>query len=172
MILWLEKYQIRFCDISNGLTMISYSLFLFIGFIGLHCEKPCAIGYYGYNCTQECDCLNDGYCNPRNGECLCRPGYEGPKCENQCKVNLYQDLMCHIYPVNVFVIFYLKSVTSGWDLLFWCSYCLHAFMSNNSTFFYWLVSKRTLLGWKLFAPILKNKTNWNFFLPNLQINFM
>lgn len=54
----------------------------------MHCEKPCGFGFYGYNCTQKCGCLNDGYCNPRNGECLCRPGYEGPKCENQCKVKI------------------------------------------------------------------------------------
>lgn len=63
-------------------------VFVFVGFIGLHCEKPCSAGYYGYNCTKKCDCLNDEYCNPRNGECPCRPGYEGPKCENQCKVKL------------------------------------------------------------------------------------
>lgn len=85
----IRNILIRFSEIKkkNRLDRMNY-VFVFVGFIGLHCEKPCSAGYYGYNCTKKCDCLNDEYCNPRNGECPCRPGYEGPKCENQCKVKL------------------------------------------------------------------------------------
>lgn len=57
-------------------------VFVFVGFIGLYCEKFCSVGYYGYNCIKKCDCLNDEYCIFRNGECFCCFGYEGLKCEN------------------------------------------------------------------------------------------
>lgn len=82
----VSNIVIRSSKIENGYDKLNHFFFVTVGFIGLHCEKLCGVGFYGYNCTKKCNCLNDGHCNPSNGECLCRPGYEGPICENRCKV--------------------------------------------------------------------------------------
>lgn len=57
------------------------------GFIGEKCENYCPEGTYGNKCENQCQCVNNGKCNPENGNCTCSPGYEGIHCENQCQVS-------------------------------------------------------------------------------------
>uniref|UniRef100_A0A1I7XTN8 EGF-like domain-containing protein n=1 Tax=Heterorhabditis bacteriophora TaxID=37862 RepID=A0A1I7XTN8_HETBA len=49
----------------------------------------CPIGFYGWYCSQSCDCQNGASCEPGDGQCLCRPGFEGDRCELACKNNTF-----------------------------------------------------------------------------------
>ncbi len=40
----------------------------------------CADGRWGPLCESECDCVN-GWCDPRDGSCVCYSGWEGAKCQ-------------------------------------------------------------------------------------------
>lgn len=42
----------------------------------------CPQGFYGKKCMKTCDCLNGAPCDSRNGQCLCKPGYMGDRCES------------------------------------------------------------------------------------------
>lgn len=46
---------------------------------GTICTLPCAQGFHGPNCSQECLCHNGGLCNPLTGQCTCAPGYTGER---------------------------------------------------------------------------------------------
>lgn len=40
---------------------------------------------WGPACSNSCpDCQNDGTCDPETGLCICKEGYIGPVCEQQC----------------------------------------------------------------------------------------
>ncbi|KAM4622730.1 laminin subunit alpha-5-like [Discoglossus pictus] len=60
---------------------------------GPHCEV-CAPGYYGdavgaKNCTTcACSSCGTGSCDPRTGQCLCKPGVTGPNCD-RCQDGYY-----------------------------------------------------------------------------------
>ena len=41
----------------------------------------CAVGFYGEDCGESCDCADDEPCDHVTGECKCRPGYVGKSCE-------------------------------------------------------------------------------------------
>ncbi|XP_013886048.1 laminin subunit alpha-5 [Austrofundulus limnaeus] len=65
---------------------------------GLHCHV-CAPGYYGdaigaKNCTK-CNCSSCGTesCDPHTGQCHCKPGVTGPRCE-QCQVGMFGFSSC------------------------------------------------------------------------------
>uniref|UniRef100_A0A8D3EBW1 Multiple EGF-like-domains 6b n=1 Tax=Scophthalmus maximus TaxID=52904 RepID=A0A8D3EBW1_SCOMX len=40
----------------------------------------CPAGFYGEACNQTCGCGNNGACHPASGQCVCPPGWTGPKC--------------------------------------------------------------------------------------------
>ena len=46
------------------------------------CFSECPAGFYGVKCRRHCDCLNGAACDSRNGQCLCKPGYMGDRCES------------------------------------------------------------------------------------------
>jgi len=43
--------------------------------------SECLPGFYGANCTEECDCANNATCDPKNGRCRCEPGWRGRRCD-------------------------------------------------------------------------------------------
>ena len=80
------------------------------------CSQPCPPGTWGLNCVKVCICNNtnsDG-CNPQDGTCNCRPGYEGSTCDmacppgyfgNQCSGQLSVTCVkCHVCPFVVVVV--------------------------------------------------------------------
>ena len=38
------------------------------------------MGYYGDKCQQKCDCANGGTCHHVTGQCLCKLGWTGARC--------------------------------------------------------------------------------------------
>ena len=75
------------------------------GYSGAHCHRPCPVYTYGPGCEQVkyfyvvtnifavlntenlqvCSCENFAHCDPRDGACLCSPGWLGPRCEKPCR---------------------------------------------------------------------------------------
>ena len=47
--------------------------------LSIFLRAACPKGRFGQNCRQECDC-GEAACDAVSGECLCQPGYTGPKC--------------------------------------------------------------------------------------------
>uniref|UniRef100_A0A6I8N8C2 Tyrosine-protein kinase receptor Tie-1 n=1 Tax=Ornithorhynchus anatinus TaxID=9258 RepID=A0A6I8N8C2_ORNAN len=48
--------------------------------------RGCAAGRWGPSCSKECpDCLHGGVCHDGVGECVCPPGFTGPRCEKACR---------------------------------------------------------------------------------------
>ncbi|TRY67148.1 hypothetical protein TCAL_02952 [Tigriopus californicus] len=55
------------------------------GFSGKACNLVgCPNGNWGPDCSQPCNCENDGHCEPTSGLCQCLPGYEGLHCQKKC----------------------------------------------------------------------------------------
>ena len=47
----------------------------------------CPQGFHGPYCESVCDCVNGAKCDPETGQCLCKPGYHGDRCEKgKCSV--------------------------------------------------------------------------------------
>ena len=46
------------------------------------CSKNCTNGTYGLNCRGICFCQNGASCDPVDGTCDCRDGFQGDKCQN------------------------------------------------------------------------------------------
>ena len=46
------------------------------GHNGTHCEEECVQGYYGINCVNRCDCIDEktDKCDPVSGRCYCMSG--------------------------------------------------------------------------------------------------
>ena len=47
------------------------------------CSKNCTSGAYGLNCRGTCDCQNEASCDPVNGACYCRDGFQADKCQHE-----------------------------------------------------------------------------------------
>lgn len=47
------------------------------------------------NCKEDCECINNGKCNPENGSCKCTSGWKGIVCHikntGKCNCNDKQD---------------------------------------------------------------------------------
>lgn len=39
---------------------------------------------WGPNCDKECQCSETAFCDARSGNCLCRPGWRGANCTEEC----------------------------------------------------------------------------------------
>ena len=47
----------------------------------LFLSSGCPDSRYGYMCTQECQCANEGVCSHVDGSCGCGPGWMGTYCD-------------------------------------------------------------------------------------------
>ncbi|XP_063795381.1 tyrosine-protein kinase receptor Tie-1 isoform X2 [Pseudophryne corroboree] len=48
--------------------------------------RGCPNNKWGPSCQKDClDCLNGGVCHDSSGECICAPGFMGPRCEKACR---------------------------------------------------------------------------------------
>lgn len=56
------------------------------GYQGDDCARGCPLGTWGLQCANECDCGENGACDPANGTCQCSPGLQGPRCEEYCAI--------------------------------------------------------------------------------------
>lgn len=46
-------------------------------------------GKFGAECKFECNCQNGATCDNTNGKCICKSGYHGALCENECSVGFF-----------------------------------------------------------------------------------
>eukprot|EP00057_Strongylocentrotus_purpuratus_P013953 XP_011668427.1 PREDICTED: multiple epidermal growth factor-like domains protein 10 [Strongylocentrotus purpuratus] len=53
------------------------------------CHDYCPEGTYGPNCANQCQCQNNGVCNPATGKCTCKPGWKGEVCAVPCRRGRY-----------------------------------------------------------------------------------
>ncbi|MEQ2218333.1 hypothetical protein XENOCAPTIV_001752, partial [Xenoophorus captivus] len=44
----------------------------------------CPSGFYGSQCSEVCRCQNGADCDHITGQCSCRTGFIGPRCELRC----------------------------------------------------------------------------------------
>lgn len=55
------------------------------GYQGERCNQPCAMGFYGANCREKCNCDVGVSCHPLTGECqvTCPAGWTGASCNER-----------------------------------------------------------------------------------------
>nr|XP_006818736.1 PREDICTED: uncharacterized protein LOC102803455 [Saccoglossus kowalevskii] len=66
------------CSVNSSCERDSGCL-CFAGLMGNTCDTVC-VGSYGRNCSETCECLNNGICDPVTGNCTCKDGWEGDDC--------------------------------------------------------------------------------------------
>lgn len=56
------------------------------GYVGSYCDRfVCQQpNRWGLKCDRECDCPNNSYCSASTGRCLCRAGWRGANCTEEC----------------------------------------------------------------------------------------
>lgn len=59
-----------------------YLLFLGPDFDYFFHYSGCPEGTHGLYCRETCSCKNGAKCNPVNGQCKCKPGYQGDNCQH------------------------------------------------------------------------------------------
>uniref|UniRef100_A0A8C3RXX9 Platelet endothelial aggregation receptor 1 n=1 Tax=Chelydra serpentina TaxID=8475 RepID=A0A8C3RXX9_CHESE len=76
--------------LSPGVPRVGTSLtLLFHCLQGTICSIPCPQGWYGSGCLGECQCHNNGLCDPIAGRCQCALGYTGERCREECPIGKY-----------------------------------------------------------------------------------
>lgn len=60
------------------------------GFVGLTCSRfVClAADKWGSKCDRQCDCPQNSYCSASTGKCLCRDGWRGTNCTEECETSM------------------------------------------------------------------------------------
>uniref|UniRef100_A0AAY5EP87 EGF-like domain-containing protein n=1 Tax=Electrophorus electricus TaxID=8005 RepID=A0AAY5EP87_ELEEL len=55
------------------------------------CHLPCPKWVFGAGCSEECKCVqqNTLECYCRHGNCICKPGYQGDRCQEGCDAGFY-----------------------------------------------------------------------------------
>ena len=71
------RYNIRNYNHFCG-KCIYFCIYYSFEFIGKQCNIKCPYGSYGQNCTEACNCQNEGSCDHISGACNCTPGWRGP----------------------------------------------------------------------------------------------
>jgi hypothetical protein len=61
-------------------TLIKYTLLFF---------EACPPNRYGKKCKSKCNCANGASCDPYDGKCICRKGYQGRRCDEICPPDHY-----------------------------------------------------------------------------------
>lgn len=109
--------------------------------------QPCPPNMWGTNCGKSCICNsnNTESCDPEDGSCNCKIGYQGATCDLSCSPGSF-GVGC-----------------KGTDIsLLHCTYCwlfVNFFILKIFSFLYCLMHKKVLLVnllWKLYVRIVKN----------------
>lgn len=87
--MWAEPAPVRLAGLERSVKNVRLFHFSYInvsrvmGCLILErlCVCPaCPQGFYGLDCQQKCVCMNGGLCDHVSGECACRPGWIGQRC--------------------------------------------------------------------------------------------
>ena len=73
-----SKGRLRYNIILSYIYIYIYIISWTFKFIGKQCNIKCPYGSYGQNCTEACNCQNEGSCDHISGACNCTPGWRGP----------------------------------------------------------------------------------------------
>lgn len=68
------------CFIGLELKTLSQELPLVLFYFLIHLILVCPAGFYGMNCSKECECRGNP-CHPVSGMCFCPPGLTGQHCQ-------------------------------------------------------------------------------------------
>lgn len=70
------------------------------GYDGPRCNRfVCsALDRWGTNCDKECHCSETAFCDARTGKCLCRPGWHGANCTEECDQRSGCDDLPYVLP--------------------------------------------------------------------------
>lgn len=93
-----EGYGGPSCDISMFITIYDGSREKLIDFI--FSFTACPPNFYGKKCNKKCSCSNDATCDPFDGTCQCKKGFQGKRCEKTCEPDHYgencaEECRCH-----------------------------------------------------------------------------
>lgn len=60
------------------------------GFVGSTCTRyTClAVNRWGSKCDLECNCPSNSYCSASTGKCICRTGWRGADCSEECEPSM------------------------------------------------------------------------------------
>ncbi|KAG2462612.1 PEAR1 protein, partial [Polypterus senegalus] len=58
------------------------------------CQEECPVGWYGKDCTEQCNCENGARCYHINGACLCAQGFTGPRCNQRMCPDGFYGMKC------------------------------------------------------------------------------
>lgn len=63
------------------------------GFVGSSCNRYTCLAEnrWGSKCDKECNCPANSYCSASTGKCLCRTGWRGANCTEECE----SSMNCH-----------------------------------------------------------------------------
>ena len=75
----MDRYTLQ-----NQMTVVAVRLLVKRSTVGFSCAcAVCRQGYYGANCMLECQCSNNGTCDPVTGQCNCSAGWTNQKCDQR-----------------------------------------------------------------------------------------
>ncbi|XP_059172019.1 protein draper-like [Physella acuta] len=79
------------CDLTSTVDLVVLSGGVVKSLCSIYISGACQSGYYGPDCKSKCSafCL-DRDCDPVSGDCLiCKPGFQGRLCNEECPATFY-----------------------------------------------------------------------------------
>lgn len=72
-------------SVSIPKDVLFYDFLIFFGY------QACPENKWGEDCKEQCQCGNGAACDPMDGTCLCKKGWQGRHCSQECDPNRYGD---------------------------------------------------------------------------------
>lgn len=73
-------------------------------FLNLILFSACPDGRFGTECKEKCKCAPNQQCDPINGKCFCRSGFQGPNCTKSMYFLQNIVLYSHITSFNIIIV--------------------------------------------------------------------
>lgn len=83
------------------------------GYHGDNCSASCDLGWYGYQCNQQCQCENNATCDPVSGSCICPPGFTGKLCQYSKLCQVFCHLLHLLHYTSIILYEFIKKVNKS-----------------------------------------------------------